>query len=84
MIKNNLNSEVAPRSFRHTFQDSLEAAGVEEGTIRHLTGKLPKGSLANYSRSNLSRKKDAIEKLPTIENAIISSVSKKTPFVFVS
>jgi len=71
MLKNNLDASIVPYSLRHSFQDCLEGAGVEEGTIRHLMGKLPKGSLANYSHPNLQRKKIAIDKLPMLDSSIV-------------
>jgi len=64
LMKNNLNTATTPYWFRHTFQDSLESVGVEEGTIRHLMGKSLTGSLNYYSHSNLERLKVAIDKLP--------------------
>jgi len=64
--ENKLNTETTPYWFRHTFQDSLEASGVEEGTIRHLMGKSLSGSMNYYSHANLERMKSAIDKLQTI------------------
>jgi len=64
LAQNNLPTEVTPYWFRHTFQDSLEAADVEEGTIRHLMGKTLSGSLKHYTHANLQRMKAAIDKLP--------------------
>jgi len=64
VIKNITEQNITAYWFRHTFQDTLESAGIAEGTIRHLMGKNLSGSLNFYSHANLERMKDAIETIP--------------------
>lgn len=66
LLKKNNIYGVTLYSFRHTFQDQLEALNIPEGTIRHLMGKSHKDTLKFYSHKNIVRLKQAIEKLPKI------------------
>ena len=73
LVKKGFSKDITPYWFRHTFQDTLEANGIAEGTIRHLMGKSLSGSLNYYSHSNIERMRDAVNTLPTYNSFTLFS-----------
>ncbi|MBP7652965.1 tyrosine-type recombinase/integrase [Candidatus Dependentiae bacterium] len=74
LIKKNIDSNITFYWLRHTYNYYLKISGTDEITRRRLFGKLPSDSLRHYEADDLIRMKEAIDKMPVLnEKTIVSS-----------